>query len=358
MSVAITSQQPFGSHDQNQMRFYQNAPQFTNPWLSTAQPAHNAFQAAIADPYTQAAMGARVTQMRHALAALPSTNMSMGYQANALAALTIPAAPFGKFAQSQQIDSPIQNFMPVPVPSSAAYETTPLAKQEYAASPPYSHAQQIPQQRAHSFAAMPLQNRRVSHPSIASTIVPTEHVPMALQQVQAPFNLVDRLQSVSEGQQTDFTDELDRAQSMLAMNSDITPRNIYDTTASGRASVDAYGFPTAHSSHSSISSSAGMPAYYGASSISEASFGDYSSASESVGGHSLQSLPNYMNIYMPAAPQTMMSHFSSRSSSGSQKKHKCKICDKRFTRPSSLQTHLYSHTGEKRKLQLSDTMNL
>ena len=32
-----------------------------------------------------------------------------------------------------------------------------------------------------------------------------------------------------------------------------------------------------------------------------------------------------------------------------QKKHKCKFCDKRFTRPSSLQTHMYSHTEEKRK---------
>ncbi|WP_368858692.1 C2H2-type zinc finger protein [Oceanobacillus saliphilus] len=35
--------------------------------------------------------------------------------------------------------------------------------------------------------------------------------------------------------------------------------------------------------------------------------------------------------------------------SNAQKKHKCKVCDKRFTRPSSLQTHMYSHTGEKRK---------
>lgn len=29
------------------------------------------------------------------------------------------------------------------------------------------------------------------------------------------------------------------------------------------------------------------------------------------------------------------------------KKHACTICGKRFTRPSSLQTHVYSHTGEK-----------
>jgi uncharacterized Zn-finger protein len=30
------------------------------------------------------------------------------------------------------------------------------------------------------------------------------------------------------------------------------------------------------------------------------------------------------------------------------KKHICTVCQKKFTRPSSLQTHLYSHTGEKR----------
>merc|ERR1712000_787314 len=50
---------------------------------------------------------------------------------------------------------------------------------------------------------------------------------------------------------------------------------------------------------------------------------------------------------IPPAPQTMMGQFSSKVSSSTQKKHKCKVCDKRFTRPSSLQTHMYSHTGEK-----------
>jgi hypothetical protein len=34
------------------------------------------------------------------------------------------------------------------------------------------------------------------------------------------------------------------------------------------------------------------------------------------------------------------------------KKHVCYVCQKKFTRPSSLQTHLYSHTGEKRTSSL------
>lgn len=40
---------------------------------------------------------------------------------------------------------------------------------------------------------------------------------------------------------------------------------------------------------------------------------------------------------------------TSRSSSpeNSNKRYMCRLCNKRFTRPSSLTTHIYSHTGEK-----------
>lgn len=41
-------------------------------------------------------------------------------------------------------------------------------------------------------------------------------------------------------------------------------------------------------------------------------------------------------------PQTSMNKIPKTS-----KKHICNVCGKRFTRPSSLQTHAYSHTGEK-----------
>ena len=45
--------------------------------------------------------------------------------------------------------------------------------------------------------------------------------------------------------------------------------------------------------------------------------------------------------------------FRGNPSDASRKEHKCKCCGKRFIRPSSLQTHMYSHTGEKRKQDFS-----
>ncbi|CAH1760914.1 7966_t:CDS:2 [Entrophospora sp. SA101] len=48
-----------------------------------------------------------------------------------------------------------------------------------------------------------------------------------------------------------------------------------------------------------------------------------------------------------SSPQAMMTTFNSRTISSTPKRYKCDICQKRFTRPSSLQTHMYSHTGEK-----------
>lgn len=133
------------------------------------------------------------------------------------------------------------------------------------------------------------------------------------------------------------------------MSQDITPRNIYGNQGTSRSSSDSYGFPPTHSPHSSISSASTYPSYYNGS-VAESSVTDYSSASESVEPMTSRTLPRpsaLIGTNLPPAPQSMMGQFSSKVSSSSQKKHKCKICDKRFTRPSSLQTHMYSHTGEK-----------
>ena len=136
---------------------------------------------------------------------------------------------------------------------------------------------------------------------------------------------------------------------MLAMSQE-TPRNIYGGggARSDRSSVDSYGFPSTHSTSSSMSSST-FSSYYGGESVS-----DYSTAGSDYESVNSRTLPRPQGLMaaggqIPPAPQTMMGQFSSKVSSSTQKKHKCKVCDKRFTRPSSLQTHMYSHTGEKRK---------
>ena len=154
--------------------------------------------------------------------------------------------------------------------------------------------------------------------------------------------------SSSSRSQPTFTDALDASRGMVALSQDLTtPRNIYG--GSERSSTDGYGFPAGtHSAHSSISSSSYAPSSYYASSV-DSSVSDYGSQSdmESV---SSRTLPRPSALIVGNGlppPQSMMSQFNSKVSSSTQKKHKCKICDKRFTRPSSLQTHMYSHTGEK-----------
>lgn len=142
-----------------------------------------------------------------------------------------------------------------------------------------------------------------------------------------------------------FQDALEASHGMMSMSQD-TPRNIYDVRNRGRGSGDSYGFPATHSTNSSISS-AGFSGYYGGS--VDGSVSDYSTTGSDIESLSGRTLPRPQGLMsnQPPAPQSMMGSFSSKVSSSTQKKHKCKVCDKRFTRPSSLQTHMYSHTGEK-----------
>ncbi|MCJ1405846.1 hypothetical protein MMC11_009076 [Xylographa trunciseda] len=146
--------------------------------------------------------------------------------------------------------------------------------------------------------------------------------------------------------QSSYGDALDGARGMVAMSQDMTPRNIYGPQGD-RGTTDSYGFPTTHSSHSSISSGSAYPQYFDTSSVNSST--DYSSASEMepISSRTLPRPTGLIGSNLPPAPQSMMGSFNSKVSSNTQKKHKCKVCDKRFTRPSSLQTHMYSHTGEK-----------
>ncbi|KAL9604788.1 MAG: hypothetical protein Q9219_000236 [cf. Caloplaca sp. 3 TL-2023] len=157
-----------------------------------------------------------------------------------------------------------------------------------------------------------------------------------------------RQSSASETQsQSSYGDVLDAGRGMVAMSQDLTtPRNIYGPRSDRASSAESYGFPSTHSTHSSISSASTYPSYYGS---MDSSVSEYSSQSdmESVSSRTLPRPSGLVSATMPPAPQSMMGQFNSKLSSSTQKKHKCKVCDKRFTRPSSLQTHMYSHTGEK-----------
>lgn len=331
MAMAVDSRQQLTGLPYEQLR-YQAPPQFTNPWVSGPATATSHLYAT---SMPQSAVG---SEQRHA-------NVSMPYHSAGIAAPSLASGIDSLDAVYAQSSLPAQDVMSAPRPYGAAYPTTTSAAANYppASAPQYSTDYT---QRGSPYGYQ--DQRRASHPSVPSTMLlgdPNE----SLKQRQSSLVDFSRLHTSSEAERASFSDALDASRGMVAMSQDITPRNIYGNQGSSRSSSDSYGFPSSHSAHSSISSASTYPSYYN-SSVSEASYGDYSSASESVDMPS-RTLPRPSGLIggtMPPAPQTMMGQFSSKVSSSSQKKHKCKICDKRFTRPSSLQTHMYSHTGEKR----------
>lgn len=73
---------------------------------------------------------------------------------------------------------------------------------------------------------------------------------------------------------------------------------------------------------------------------------NFSQPSNPLSRSTLSSPSNSFSQTTPPPQSYLMSTFSSKIVK-STRKHVCEICGKRFTRPSSLQTHSYSHTGEK-----------
>lgn len=333
MVMAVDSRQqaaPFNGMGYDTMRYA--APQFTNPWAqSQASPQSHLYATSL--PQQDAKHYA--SHAPSVSSAYSSGHLHPAPLASGMLALDPELLDQSGLPIAQEVSAPRPYGAPYPpptvAPSSSSY--APISAPQY--SPSYGY------------------ERRSSHPSVASTMLLgiSAEVQRQRQSSLADFN--DRLHNTSEAERQSFSDALDASRGMVAMSqSDITPRNVYGAPASSRSSLDSYGFPSSHSSHSSVSSGSGYAGYYN-SSVSESSYGDYSSAGESVDGPSSRTLPRPTALIggsLPPAPSTMMGQFSSKVSSSSQKKHKCKICDKRFTRPSSLQTHMYSHTGEKRKL--------
>jgi len=313
---------------------------FTNPWVSStagSQPSH--LYASTLAPSSALDASAQPTQR--------PTSISLPYSALSAPAPSLPAGT--SLPGSSLMDSPSaidisQDFLNGSRNYTPQYSTA--ASSSYApttAGYPISYADS---RSAYGFQDS---TRRSSQPSVPSIVLLD---PLIDTQRSRQSSFID-LDRVNSQPRNSFSEAMDASRSMLALQNanDITPRNIYGNQGSSRSSTDSYGFPSTHSAHSSISSASYNTSYNGYASVGDSSATDYSSASESVDLNQ-RTLPRpsaLISTNMPPAPQSMMGQFSSKVSSSSQKKHKCKICDKRFTRPSSLQTHMYSHTGEKRK---------
>jgi uncharacterized Zn-finger protein len=61
----------------------------------------------------------------------------------------------------------------------------------------------------------------------------------------------------------------------------------------------------------------------------------YRRSSMTTSGSSSPSTSSYHEAFITRSPSPI-----------SNKRYSCRLCNKRFTRPSSLTTHIYSHTGE------------
>ncbi|KAK4698121.1 hypothetical protein P7C71_g61, partial [Lecanoromycetidae sp. Uapishka_2] len=290
---------------------YNSGPQFSNPWNAGTTSHHTPSLFPSSMNSNNAGFDALVKQN----AARATTTASMPYTSMPATTTSLSAGSYPSYGSSQLLDmsSDLLN-----QPRTSTYE------QGYSAAPSsigtYAPTS-APYLNAYGSVAQPQQQedvRRLSHSSTAS----------------------------SQQSQASFTDALDASRGMVALSQDLTtPRNVYGGR-SDRSSNDGYGFPSTHSSHSSISEGY-QPSYYSGSVASSVS--DYGSSSdmESVNSRTLPRPSGLIGTTQLPAPQSMMGQFNSKVSSSTQKKHKCKICDKRFTRPSSLQTHMYSHTGEK-----------
>jgi len=337
--MAIDHQQRFGGMAYDHMP-YSNPPQFTNPWTSpSTQSQSQSIYAPSHGMHTGLEVDGNLLKRQP-----PRMNSSVSMGSYASAPMASASADllnpnrhvYGHDQPYANAPSPIHQNYP---PSSAPYESM-----GYAPAPARStfaiHQQQQQQQ--------PQDSRRLSQPSAPSSTLFTNPEP-AHRNPPRQNSLVNFNDRGIQNDSRSFGDAIDASRGMIAMSQNTTPRNIYGArSVVGRGSGDSYGFPPTHSSSSSISSSSNYPSYFGSVDSSVSEYSTTGSDMDSVSSRTLPRPSGFPNTGgMPPAPQSMMGQFSSKVSSSTQKKHKCKVCDKRFTRPSSLQTHMYSHTGEK-----------
>ncbi|TGZ81850.1 hypothetical protein EX30DRAFT_348254 [Ascodesmis nigricans] len=297
-------------------------PQFTNPWTQS--------------------------QMQNAAAGLHSLGKPQ-YRDNDASYMNPPTAALGP------------NNMRNLSPSTGSYTSAPSMMSAVTGVPTFSSAEMTQMTMAPTSAPSPTTCGATYVPSISTSFdhsVPSRTISperrLSHPTLSNPLYLgADLLAKPRQASLTDFTyrpprhdldfNTMDSARNMVVMSQSI-PRPRQDSTSSA--------YPSTHSASSSISSSHSFPYYNGAGSV-DSSATEYSDNGNTYSDHTAQlrqpmpTLPLPRQGFAAPVPNQMMTTFSSRITSSTQKKHKCKVCDKRFTRPSSLQTHTYSHTGEK-----------
>ncbi|KAK4451463.1 cell wall integrity transcriptional regulator CAS5 [Podospora aff. communis PSN243] len=359
------NQHRFGSLNFDHMSTYSSHPHFTNPWVSSSSAPGTGPQSGNQNLYVSSQDSTVLPHLNlNSLPKHPQHSSRTGSSASMASYASLPATaasagspPMADVYRQQDLLPMSQDLLSLgrlqPTSSSAydasAYTTTASpVNPPYAASPTsYDQMGYAPAPMRGTFAMAPEDSsRRYSQQSVASSFM---ELGAAAEDGSGRLPGITLSDYDRRGLQPDdrrsFQDALEASHGMLSMSQD-TPRNIYDVRNRQRGSGDSYGFPTAHSTNSSISS-AGFSGYYGGS--VDGSVSDYSTTGSDIESLSGRTLPRPQGLMsnQPPAPQSMMGSFSSKVSSSTQKKHKCKVCDKRFTRPSSLQTHMYSHTGEK-----------
>ena len=360
------NQHRFGSLNLDHMSSYSSHPHFTNPWVSSSSAAGSGHQNGSQSLYVN---GQDSTVLPH-LSALPkhahhssrtSSSASMAsYASLPVAASSAGSPPMADVYRQQDLLPLSQDLLNLNrlqhPPSSSGYDASAYTTTASPANPTYANSPTHYDQLGYAPASMraPFSiapedtSRRYSQQSVASTFMDLDAAPEDGGARLPGITLSDYdRRGLQPDDRRSFQDALEASHGMLSMSQE-TPRNIYDVRNRARGSADSYGFPSTHSTNSSISS-AGFSGYYGGS--VDGSVSDYSTTGSDIESLSGRTLPRPHGLMsnQPPAPQSMMGSFSSKVSSSTQKKHKCKVCDKRFTRPSSLQTHMYSHTGEKRK---------
>jgi hypothetical protein len=357
MATALDTQQRFGQLTFDNMAQYSaqsTSPHFSNPWNASSSSPHNQGHGLYA--VNSQGLTPSLNVPRHVARTSTSSNAS---SLSSFGPLPSSAAPAGSsLAPNVHRHQDLLN-VPQDLLSLNRLQTTSAAYGDpvyataaspvhasYAPSPaPYETMGYAPAPMRSTFALAPEteHSRRFSHTSVPSiSLLDTTQSSLAWPQRNSPVD--PKCRGLPADDRRGFADALDASHGMLAMSQE-TPRNIYGNR-SDRGSADSYGFPSAHSTSSSISSTGNYSNSYYGDSVS-----DYSTAGSDIESIPPRTLPRPTSLManQPPAPQSMMGQFSSKVSSSTQKKHKCKVCDKRFTRPSSLQTHMYSHTGEKRK---------